>query len=171
MDETARLDAFVGDLLELARLEAEDFSIQPEPVDVDALLSDVAAAWTGLATKLGVTVDSVGNCRTITTDPRRLRQVVDGLVENALRVTPEGGTVELHADTGTIAVLDEGPGLDPADLPVAFERSVLRERYRDSRPVGTGLGLSIAARLATRLGASLTVANRPAAGAAFTLML
>ncbi len=171
VDETARLDAFVGDLLELARLEAEDFSIHPEPVDVDALLTEVAAAWTGLATKLGVTIDVSGTAGTLTTDPRRLRQIVDGLVENAMRVTPEGGTVDLHADTGTIAVLDQGPGFAAADLPVAFERSTLRERYRDSRPVGTGLGLSIAARLATRLGASLTVANRPSGGAAFTLTL
>lgn len=167
--ESARLDAFLGDLLELSRLEAEDFSIQPTPVDVDAVLRDVVDAWAGRATTLDVTLRLTGAFGSLTTDPRRFRQVVDGLVENALRSTPAGGSVEVRAARGQLQVLDDGPGLAPEDLPVVFERGVLRERYRDARPVGTGLGLSIAARLTRRLGGTLSVANRDGGGAAFTV--
>lgn len=167
--ETARLDAFVGDLLELSRLEADDFSIRPETVDLDALLREVVGAWTGRAATLDVRLAVTGTGGAVSTDPRRLRQVVDGLVENALRVTPAGGAIEVRASPGGIHVLDDGPGLAPEDVAVAFERGVLRERYRHARPVGTGLGLSIAARLTQRLGGTLGVANRDGGGTVFSV--
>ncbi len=169
VEETTRLDAFVGDLLELARLEADDFSIQAVDVDLGTLLTEVATAWGGRATTLGLTLRVSGPGGVVAADPHRLRQVLDGLVENAMRVTPEGRTIELAAAPGRIEVLDEGPGFAPEDLSVALERGVLRERYRGSRSVGTGLGLSIAARLVTRLGGTLTVANRSTRGAAFSV--
>jgi two-component system sensor histidine kinase BaeS len=173
--ETERLDHFVGDLLELARLEADDFSITHSRVDLPALLSEVAAAWLGRAATLGVLLSTNDTPGDVTSDPRRLRQVIDGLVENAMRVTPSGALIDLgwHRDgTATvIEVRDGGPGLDDADLHVAFERGVLRARYRDIRPVGTGLGLSIAARLVERLGGTISVANGDDGGAVFAVRL
>lgn len=166
--ETERLDRFVSDLLELARLEAEDFSIHDARVDLPALLDSVAAAWAGRAAVLGSTVTVGAASGTVTTDAERLRQVLDGLVENALRA---GGSIELRAADAAIHVLDDGPGLAPDDLATAFDRGVLRARYRDVRPVGTGLGLSIASRLVARLGGTLTVANRAEGGAVFTVTL
>lgn len=164
--ETERLDRFVKDLLELARLEADDFSISSERVDLEALLAEVATAWSGRAATLGVTVTAHGE-GTVTTDPRRLRQVLDGLVENAMRAG--GATVELRASDGLVEVLDDGPGLTDDDLAVAFDRGELHARYRDSRPVGTGLGLSIASRLVGRMGGSITAANREGGGAVFSV--
>ncbi|CAN5294914.1 HAMP domain-containing sensor histidine kinase [soil metagenome] len=175
--ETERLDHFVGDLLELSRLEADDFSISPAAVDLPGLLADLVAAWSGRAATLGVTLTAHSSVDSVTTDPRRLRQVIDGLVENAMRVTPAGSTVSVEATAGAeagsaiIEVLDGGPGLAAEDLAVAFERGVLRARYRDIRPVGTGLGLSIAARLVERLGGTISAANRPEGGAAFSVSL
>lgn len=166
--ETERLDRFVADLLELARLEADDFSIHPGPVDPAELVASVAAAWAGRAAVLGSTVTVAAATGSVTTDADRLRQVLDGLVENALRA---GGSVELRATGAVIEVFDDGPGLSPDDLAAAFDRGVLRARYRDVRPVGTGLGLSIASRLVARLGGTLTVANRAGGGAAFTVTL
>lgn len=165
--ETERLDQFVGDLLELARLEADDFSITVSTVELAPLLDEVAAAWAGRAAVLGVRISTgsiTGGGGTVETDPRRLRQVIDGLVENALRA---GGSVQLRGSNGVVEVLDDGPGLEEGDLSTAFERGALRARYRDIRPVGTGLGLSIAARLVERLGGTISVANRPAGGAVF----
>ena len=184
--ETERLDQFVGDLLELARLEADDFSITVSTVELEPLLAEVAAAWAGRAAVLGVGISagsitgggSTGGCGsttggpvstssttgTVETDPRRLRQVIDGLVENALRA---GGSVQLRGSDGVVEVLDDGPGLEEDDLSTAFERGALLARYRDIRPVGTGLGLSIAARLVDRLGGTISVANRPEGGAVF----
>jgi two-component system sensor histidine kinase BaeS len=71
----------------------------------------------------------------------------------------------------SIEVRDAGPGLTAADAAQAFERGVLRERYRDSRPVGTGLGLSIAARLVGRLGGSIRAGTAVTGGAVFTVTL
>ncbi|MFM9877246.1 MAG: sensor histidine kinase [Rhodoglobus sp.] len=166
--ETERLDQFVGDLLELARLEADDFSITVSTVDLPALLGEVAAAWAGRAGVLGVRVSTGDAAGAVDTDPRRLRQVIDGLVENALRA---GGSVQLRSSDGVVEVLDDGPGLEESDLSTAFQRGALRARYRDIRPVGTGLGLSIAARLVERLGGTISVANRPEGGAVFRVDL
>jgi two-component system, OmpR family, sensor kinase len=170
VSETERLDQFVGDLLELARLEADDFSIRPTTVDLTPLLEEVAAAWAGRAAVLGVGIStgSITGAGTVETDPRRLRQVIDGLVENALRA---GGSVWLRGSNGVVEVLDDGPGLEEGDLSAAFERGALRARYRDIRPVGTGLGLSIAARLVDRLGGTISVANRAEGGAVFRVDL
>lgn len=164
--ETERLGHLVNDLLELARLEADDFSVTPDRVELASLLSEVAAAWTGRATTLGVTITAHGG-GTITTDPKRLRQVLDGLVENAMRAG--GTTVELRGTDGLVEVLDDGPGLTDDDLAVAFDRGALHARYRDSRPVGTGLGLSIASRLVGRMGGTITAANREGGGAVFSV--
>jgi two-component system sensor histidine kinase BaeS len=170
--ETERLDHFVGDLLELSRLEADDFSISHTAVDLPTLLRELVAAWSGRAATLGVTLTAKSSVGSVDSDPRRLRQVIDGLVENAMRVTPEGGSVSVLASPGVlIEVLDSGPGLAPEDLAVTFERGVLHGRYRDVRPVGTGLGLSIASRLVERLGGTISAANRPEGGAVFSVRL
>jgi two-component system sensor histidine kinase BaeS len=174
--ETERLDRFVADLLELARLEADDFVIHPQPVDVGDLLAQVKDAWQGRCATLGVTMDVHPVPLSISTDGRRLRQVLDGLVENALRVSPAGTTVTVTTsakgpDLVAIEVTDGGPGLADVDLDVAFDRGVLRDRYRDERPVGTGLGLSIASRLVSRLGGTIRASNAPGAGARFTVTL
>ncbi len=163
--ETERLDTFVRDLLELARLEADDFSITLADVDLAALAGEVAAAWSGTGTGTLVTAGS-GTART---DARRLRQVLDGLVENALR--SGASTVTLDVSPTAISVADDGPGLDPADLAVAFERGALHARYREVRAVGTGLGLSIAARLVGRMGGTIQVENGAESGAVFTVEL
>jgi two-component system sensor histidine kinase BaeS len=171
--ETQRLDRFVADLLELARLESEDFSIRPREVELGEVLQSAAAAWAGRASQLGVALDVEGSA-TASTDPERVRQLVDGLIENALRVTRDGSAVSLSVrvdDDVVIEVADGGPGLSASDAAIAFERGMLRERYRDARPVGTGLGLSIAARLAARLGGSITAGSAPGGGALFTVRL
>ena len=175
--ETERLDRFVADLLELARLEADDFAIDRQRVQVGRLLEQAADAWRGRAAILDVVVQALPGAAAlaVSSDAQRVRQLIDGLVENALRVTPAGSTVSIAArafGTGVvIEVRDGGPGLSPDDLAVAFERGALQARYRDIRPVGTGLGLSIAARLVSRLGGSIAAGNAPGGGAVFTVSL
>ncbi|CAN5139773.1 HAMP domain-containing sensor histidine kinase [soil metagenome] len=171
--ETERLDRFVADLLELARLEADDFAIDLSEVDVAATLDAAARAWAGRASilEVAVVVEAEPGLL-VTTDDRRLRQVVDGLIENALRVSPPGTTVTLSARPGVvIAVRDSGPGLAAEDLAVAFDRGALRARYAGARPVGTGLGLSIAQRLVQRLGGTISAENAPDGGAIFSVRL
>ena len=175
--ETERLDRFVADLLELARLEADDFAIERQHVEIGRLLDQAVDAWRGRARTLDVALKALPAAAglAVASDAQRVRQLIDGLVENALRVTPAGSTVSIAARKfGTsvvIEVRDGGPGLSPDDLAVAFERGALRARYRDIRPVGTGLGLSIAARLVSRLGGTIAAGNAPGGGAIFAVSL
>lgn len=175
--ESERLGLFLGDLLELARLEADDFAIDRQRFDARQTVERAIAAWSGAASRAGVALraDIPDIPVVVTTDEMRLRQVVDGLIENAMRVTPVGAPVvvvaTVEADGIRIAVRDGGPGLSAEDAAIAFERGALHARYRDVRSVGTGLGLSIASRLVGRLGGTMAVAPSPEGGAAFTVAL
>jgi two-component system OmpR family sensor kinase len=173
--ETERIDRFVADLLALARLEADDFDLEEVDVDVAAVLDDLGAVWRASFDRAGVGLGIRTADVTVRTDPMRLRQLLDGLVENALRVAPEGGSVDVrvrrNGDDVVVEVEDDGPGLTSDDAEVAFERGSLRTKYAPHRPVGTGLGLSIARRLAERMDAELTAASGAAGGAVFALRL
>jgi len=97
--------------------------------------------------------------------------VVSNLVENALRVTPPGGSVRLIAEAGSIAIEDTGPGLQAEELPRAFERFYLYSRYGRERPVGTGLGLAIVKQLAEGMGGSVEVASQTGSLTRFVVRL
>ena len=161
--EVARLTSFTEDLLALSRLEADDFALNlVDGVDVGAVLAASAEAWHARAAAVAVTVVGSVDAGTapIRTDPVRLRQVVDGLVDNALRVSPQGGSITLVARARSgggvvVEVRDAGPGLTADDAAHAFQCGVLHARYQENRPVGSGLGLSIAARLVDRLGGTI----------------
>jgi len=111
----------------------------------------------------------------VITDPLRLRQIVDNLAENALRVTPAGAPMVLAVGVaGTDAVVqvrDGGPGLTPDDVAVAFQPAALYARYRGVRRVGTGVGLALVGRLAARLGGRAEAGRAPEGGASFTVRL
>ncbi|MEA9984800.1 MULTISPECIES: sensor histidine kinase [Subtercola] len=189
VSETERLNRFVSDLLELARLEADDFALDAHPFDLVALTRSAELAWRARCESdgivlvfeasgrpaMGSTAAAVAETLTAVTDPQRVRQIIDGLVENAVRVTPAGASivlaVGLERGVPFVEVRDGGPGLSADDLAVVFERGTLHAKYRDDRPVGSGLGLSIAARLAGRLGAELTAGSAPEGGASFRLLL
>lgn len=171
--ESQRMESYVADLLALARLEADDFRVAPDDVDAPALLAECVRAWSGRGRTAGVGVELDAEPLVVRADPARLRQVLDVLVDNALRVTPRGGTVVLACRRdATIEVRDTGPGLAPEDLAVAFEPGVLHERYRGRRASGGhGLGLAIAAGLVRRMGGTITAGTAPGGGAVFTISL
>lgn len=175
--EAARMNRLVGDLLDLARLGADQFTLDVQPVDLTALLTEMARVWrprceaAGVPLVVDVPVDPVP----ARTDPRRLRQVLDGLAENALRQLAPGQGLVLSLIAGpgaaTLAVRDGGPGLAAADYPVAFVPGELHRRYRGRRPTGAGLGLALAHGLVRRLGATITAGPAPEGGVAMTIRL
>lgn len=182
LSESHRLNRLVADLLDLARLQAQDFRIEPVEVDAVGLCRDAAGLWAGRCAAAGIafSLQAPDRALRLLTDPVRVRQITDGLLENALRVTPSGAPIVLAvrrevANDGRPCVVfevrDGGPGLTDADLPVAFERSVLHERYRGVRQVGTGLGLAIVAGLTERLGGTAEAGHAPEGGARFTVRL
>ncbi|MGR6322713.1 HAMP domain-containing sensor histidine kinase [Micromonospora soli] len=179
--EAEHLDRLVSDLLALARLEAADFPLEPGPVDLTRLAADAERTWSDRCAAVGVPfrVEAPAGPVPAYTDPGRIRQVVDGLLENALRVVPPGAPIVLAvrpagadpAAGGVVEVRDGGPGFTDDDLAVAFERGALHQRYRGVRKVGSGLGLALAAGLVRRLGGGITAGHAPEGGAAFTVRL
>ena len=170
--EARRLDRLVSDLLDLARLEAQDLRVEFAAVDLDALLLAAGQVWSDRCASAGVhfEVRTEVSGLTVRTDAARLRQVLDGLLENALRVTPTGRPIVVEsrcADRAVVEVRDGGPGLTDDDLRVAFNRSALFERYRGVRQVGTGLGLAIVHRLCDRLDAQVSAGHAAEGGACF----
>jgi two-component system OmpR family sensor kinase len=176
--EADHLDRLVADLLDLARLGAVDVAVEPVDVDLAELGADAASVWAARAGREGVRfVDEVVRVPTpVRTDPVRVRQIVDNLMENALRVTGEGGPVVLRIGSvgpGSfeVEVRDGGPGLTPDDRAVAFEPGELHARYRGVRKVGSGVGLALVARLAQRLGGRAEAGSAREGGAAFRAVL
>lgn len=176
--EADRLQHLVSDLLDLARLGAEDFRLDLVEVDLTALVTDAGEVWRhrGEGQGVGFALAAPAYPVLVRTDARRVRQVLDGLLENALRATPSGRPLVLALDasrpsTVLLEVRDGGPGLTDADLAVAFERSALHDRYRGTRRVGTGVGLALVAGLVARLGGQVLAGHAPEGGASFAVHL
>jgi two-component system OmpR family sensor kinase len=177
-EEAKRLERLVADLLDLARLDATEMRMDSAPVDLGELVSGAGETWGHRCSAAGVDlrVEAMEPGVTVVGDAQRLRQALDGLLENALRVAPQGApiVVATRTEPGGVAVLevrDGGPGLSDDDLTVAFERSALYERYRGVRQVGTGLGLAIVHRIVERLGGTVEAGHAPEGGARFTIRM
>jgi len=175
--EAARLERLVSDLLDLARLGADSFRLDLAPTDLTALVTEMASVWQ-------VRCDARGALLVLqlppgpvwaTTDARRVRQVLDGLAENALRLLGPVAPLVLHVGVedrwAVLQVRDGGPGLRPEDYPVAFDQGVLHQRYRGRRPTGAGLGLPLARSLVDRLGGTILASPAREGGLAITVRL
>jgi signal transduction histidine kinase len=169
-EEALRLERLVGDVLDLAKLDARRFAVLREEVDMRALCERAYATFAEEARARGIEYDlELGEGAVLLTDGDRVLQIVTNLIANALHWTPAGGRVDLGlaTDNGevTVAVADTGPGIAP------------RERERIFRPFwsgdggGTGLGLAIARELAVALGGRLEVYTEPGHGSRFVLVL
>ena len=175
--EAARMGRLISDLLDLARLGADQFTLDGQPVDLTALLGEMAQVWRPRCDTAGVPLLRELPAAPVAahTDPRRLRQVLDGLADNALRVLAPGRplVLSLRVEPGVavLAVRDGGPGLAPDDYPVAFVPGELNRRYRGRRPIGAGLGLALAHGLVHRLGGTISAAPAPEGGVAMTIRL
>ncbi len=102
-------------------------------------------------------------------EPQLLERAVTNLLDNAAKWSPPDGTVTVRLADGALTVTDEGPGIDPADLPHIFDRFY---RSSEARTLpGSGLGLSIVKRAAERHGGTVDVESAPGGGTTFTLVL
>jgi len=170
--EGARLDRLVRDLLDLARMNRREFSVRSEDVDLAEIAQECLRRHEPQAHAFGIdlVLDADGDA-SATGDGDRLVQALSNLVENALRVTPAGGTVRIVARNAMLAVEDDGPGLRPEEAQHAFERFYLYSRYAGSRAVGTGLGLVSTRRLIESQGGSLELASVEGCGTTVTITL
>jgi signal transduction histidine kinase len=169
-DETTRLERLVGDVLDLAKLDAHRFTVLTEEVDMERLVDRAYSTFGEEARRRAIDYRQDVRARpVIMSDGDRVLQVITNLLSNAFRWTPDGGKigVELSAENGTVsvAVEDTGPGISEV------------ERERIFRPFwsrdggGTGLGLAIARELAIALGGRIELDSEPGSGSRFELHL
>jgi two-component system, OmpR family, sensor kinase len=176
--ESDRMARLVSDLLTLARADAGQ-SLRHEPVALGPLLQDVARQARGLAAgKVAVSVVFLADA-TVTGDPDALRQLLLILVDNAIKYTPEGGSVTLglRLDSGSggercvrVTVVDTGIGIGPEDLPHIFDRFYRADRARGAGG-GTGLGLAIGKWIVEAHGGSIEAESEIGSGSIMTVTL
>jgi signal transduction histidine kinase len=172
-DETTRLAALIGDVLDTSRIDAGTFSYRFTDVDVSALVRDMVATAALGQDEVPILVDIAPDVAVVRADPERLRQIFGNLIDNAVKYSPAGEPVEVRVAPVNGAVLvsvrDRGPGIKPADQRVIFEKFG-RVAAGNSKP-GSGLGLYIARSIAETHGGTIAVASAPGRGATFTVKL
>jgi signal transduction histidine kinase len=166
--EVERMDALIGELLALARLDSGHAKVAHEPVDLAALLEDICADARFEAQSMDKQVSLQATPVTVTGDPALLHSIFDNIIRNAVRHSPAGGTVSVAIATGadatTVTVADQGPGVPESQLPHIFDPFVRVSAARERDTGGHGLGLAIARRAVELHGGSLRAENLPDAG-------
>ena len=172
--------ALVDDILDVAKMETGNMTIEQAPMDVCAVLRDVARIWEDQARARGLAFDlSLDDCPALVIgDAARLRQIVFNLLSNALKFT-EAGRITLGGATVDgaggrrvrITVADTGIGIPPDKLDEVFESFRQADASTTRRFGGTGLGLAICRNLARAMGGDVHVASTPGEGTTFTIDL
>jgi signal transduction histidine kinase len=175
LDEGRRLSRLVDELFELAALEAREKQPQREPFAAAELVHDVAHKHAPVADskQVSMVVSGSPSLPLVYGDLGMTERVLDNLISNAIRYSPDGGTIELdmrlHESHLLVSVRDSGPGIPEQDLPHIFEPF-----YRGSAGTASGhagLGLAIAGRLMSLQGGAISAASRSSGGAEFTIRL
>ncbi|AMV39864.1 sensor histidine kinase [Planctomyces sp. SH-PL62] len=178
-EQIDRLDALIRDMLALARLEANQDVFRHEPLVLIPVLERLVEAHRDRAEAgdLTLSIDAGGLDRgvTVLADEEAMRQIVDNLIDNAIKYTPPGGRVKVvcSATAGEVAVevSDTGVGIPREDQGRIFERFYRVDRARSRELGGTGLGLAIVKHLVSSLDGRVEVASRLSSGSRFTVRL
>ncbi len=177
--EARRLERLVGDLLTLARLEAQRFTLSMKRTDLSDLVTDAADGFLPQAKRHGLTLElDADEGLFAEVDPERMAQVIANLIDNAMKFAEAAVSISLHRDSASqsgsipmiqLTIADDGPGISHEDLPHIFERLFTSDRM-PTRKIGTGLGLTIVKELLDLMGA--TIETRTSSdGTSFTIRL
>ena len=171
--ETDRMIALVEDLLDLARLDSGKLELRFDTVDLSALVRDAVSSQASRAARLGIRLDAIAPNSTVAIagDRDKLMQVVINLLDNAMRNTPQGGSVTARAaaagDGIAIEVEDTGTGIPSDALGHVFERFYVVDRSRAKSKGGTGLGLAIVKHIVEAHGGSVEARSELGRGSLF----
>lgn len=175
VDQSHRLDRMISALLDVSRLELGQLSLERAPVDLCALARRMAAEAAPLSEAHVVICDAPAEALLIEGDELRLEQVLQNLLQNAIKYSPDGGPVEILVTTEgervCVAVRDRGIGLPEEALPQLFER-FFRASNVDPRQIsGLGVGLYVVREIVRLHGGEVRAARRPGGGSDFMVCL
>jgi signal transduction histidine kinase len=161
-DEAQRLNARLNDLLYLSEIESGQVVLQRDVISLPALLSAALERIQRDATERRITISfDVDADANLTTDGQKLERIVENLLDNARKFTPDDGRISVRSGSGPgdrsawVEVTNSAEGITEEELPQLFDRFYRRDRSRNGRQAGSGLGLPIARDLATLLGGTL----------------
>ncbi len=172
-----RLASLIADLLTLSELESGETLPDLAPVTIAGVAAHVATLLEEKARKKGIRVDlgSLAGAPQVLAHRGKLEQVLVNLLDNAIKYTPDNGTITLSAasegDMVVIRVADTGIGIPPADLPRIFERFYRVDAARSRDQGGTGLGLAIVKHIIQLHGGRVSVESTPGRGSTFSVLL
>ncbi|MEG9297431.1 ATP-binding protein [Mangrovibacillus sp. Mu-81] len=177
-DESLRMGRLVNDLLDLARMEAGHIMLNKESVPIMPFTERVTNKFLGIARENSVSIyfeSNVNSQMEMAMDPDRIEQVLTNLIDNAVRHTPQDGTVtiSLTEENGGFLfnVKDTGSGIPEEDLPFVFERFYKADKARTRGKSGTGLGLAIAKNIIEAHSGHIQVHSKIDQGTTFTFFL
>jgi two-component system phosphate regulon sensor histidine kinase PhoR len=179
IDEQAeRLNQLILDLLSLARLESGQGIFDHQPLEVVPVLEACVEAHRGRASAKNLDLtfdpDELDEGTLILADEEAIHQIADNLIDNAIKYTPQNGSVQircsLQLDSVAVEVTDTGIGIPREDLPRIFERFYRVDKARSRELGGTGLGLSIVKHLVQSIGGRIDVTSRLGSGSKFTVL-
>jgi len=169
-----RLGDLVNDILDVSRIDQGVFQIQPQRIELSALVRDIVGGFESARQAIQLTVQQ-GDAIYVAGDSARLRQCLENVIANAIQKSPVTAAIDVFVRReekpgrdrqALVEVIDEGPGIPAEQLPFLFER------YRAGEGTsGLGLGLYLAKRIAAVHGGDLTAESQPGKGARFTLSL
>ncbi|MCY9091837.1 ATP-binding protein [Bacillus mojavensis] len=177
LKESKRLQSLVQDLLDLSKIEQQNFTLSIETFDAAKMLADIETLLKHKATEKGISLqlNVPKDPLYVAGDPYRLKQVFLNLVNNALTYTPEKGSVAINVKPGEteiqIEVSDTGIGIQKEEIPRIFERFYRVDKDRSRNSGGTGLGLAIVKHLIEAHEGKIDVTSEPGRGTVFTVTL
>lgn len=177
LKHTDRLGNLVSELFELAKLEAREATISPEPFHLGELVQDMALEFKLLADQRGValTTDFPEELPPVYADIALIERAIQNLVDNGIRYTRREGTVTTTLSPSNseirVTVEDDGPGIKPEDLPYVFDRFYRAKRDEGKDPERAGLGLAITRRIVELHGSTISVSSTESTGTKFTFTL
>ena len=172
-----QLGKLVSGLFELAKLDSSDLQIRFEPFAPAELIQDILQKFQLIAEKNKITLrmNAADDLPLVLADIGLCERVIENLIDNAIRYTPENGSITVSAihekDGMTMHVSDTGSGIPQKDIPHLFDRLYRRDRGRQSSSSGSGLGLAIVRRILELHGSSIEVSSRINVGTTFTFTL
>lgn len=176
-EEAARLEHLVNDLRTLSLADAGELSITKQSIEPGGLLRDVASLYEYQTKRksIDLVLDIASPLPTLEVDPGRMTQVLTNILDNAMRHTPEGGTIILSAkqinDKVEFSIQDSGPGLPPEEVGRIFERFYRTDPSRQREDGGSGLGLAIAKSIVQAHGGQISAESEPGKGVRVSITL